>query len=188
MLTCHGFHTLQDQVQFDKTQISDTCILSLLHAGQAVYTSSHDQHIRDSTRPGKCTNMSHNFTQNIPCTTDILPKSFLSAVSSSQQAMRDSIKQLLTESSIDLHIAMSTDPSSIAVLLYSSLFIGDSTLNYVRTAVGVSNHDKAFRVLDDCRSNILSHPNPKNRLMKFIMILKDSQPTTRLVAMRIEER
>ena len=118
----------------------------------------------------------------------LLPKSFLSAVSSSQQTMRDSIKQLLTESSVDLHIAMSTDPSSIAVLLYSSLFIGDSTLNYVRTAVGVSNHDKAFRVLDDCRSNILSHPNPKDRLMKFIVILKDSQPTTRLVAMRIEEK
>ena len=101
---------------------------------------------------------------------------------------RDSIKQLLTESSVDLHIAMSTDPSSIAVLLYSSLFISDSTLNYVRTVTGVSNHDKAFSVLDDCRSNILSHSNPKDRLREFIVILKDSQPSTRLVAMRIEEK
>ena len=83
---------------------------------------------------------------------------------------------------------MSTDLSSIAVSLYSSSFIGDSTLSYVRTAMGVSNHDKSFRVLDDCRSNILSHPNPKDRLMKFIVILKVSQPTTRLVAARIEEK
>ena len=102
--------------------------------------------------------------------------------------MRHYIKQLLTESSVDLHIAMSTDPSSIAVLLYSSLFISDSTLNYVRTATGMSNHDKAFRVLDDCRSNILSHSNPKDRLREFIVKLKDSQPSTRLVAMRIEEK
>ena len=116
------------------------------------------------------------------------PNHFLSAVSSSQQMMRDAIKQLLTESSVDLHIAMSTDLSSIAALLYSSSFIGDSTLSYVRTAMGVSNHDKSFRVLDDCRSNILSHPNPKDRLMKFIVILKVSQPTTRLVAARIEEK
>ena len=54
--------------------------------------------------------------------------------------------------------------------------------------MGVSNHDKAFRVLDDCRSNILSHPKPKNRLREFIVILKDSQPTTKLVAARIEEK
>ena len=102
--------------------------------------------------------------------------------------IRDPVKQLLTESFVDLHNAMSIHPSSIAVSLYSSLFISDSTLNYVHTAVGVSNHDKAFRVLDDCRSNILSQLNPKDRLRKFIVILKDSQPTTRLVAMRIEEK
>ena len=102
--------------------------------------------------------------------------------------MQASISKLLTESYVDLHSAMGTSLSSIAAKLYSSFFISDSTMRHVHTAMGISTDERAFRVLDDCRSNILSHPDPKERLSEFIVILKDSQPATRHVATRIEEK
>ena len=83
---------------------------------------------------------------------------------------------------------MGTSLSSITAKLYSSFFISYSTKNYVHTAMGVSDNDKAYKVLDDCRSNILSYPDSKKRLSEFIVILKDSQPATRHVATRIEEK
>ena len=102
--------------------------------------------------------------------------------------MRGSIRKLLTESYVDLHSAMCTSLSSITAKLYSSFFISDDTKDHVHTAMGVSDNKKAHKVLDDCRSNILSHPDPKERLREFIVILKDSQPATRHVATRIEEK
>ena len=102
--------------------------------------------------------------------------------------MRAPINKLMTESYVDLHCAMATSLSSNAAKLYSSFFISDSTMRHVHTDTGISTDERAFQVLDDCRSNILSHPDPMERLREFIVILKDSQPTTRHIATRMEEK
>ena len=102
--------------------------------------------------------------------------------------MQGSINKLLTESYVDLQSVMGTSLSSITVKLYSSLFISDSTMRHVHTAMGISTDKKAYIVLEDCKHHILYHPDPKERLSEFIVILKDLQPTTRHIATRMEEK
>ena len=101
---------------------------------------------------------------------------------------RDIISQILRDNYDSLFRIVSIYPSGIASSLYSQLLIDEGTLNYVTSAVGVSDHDKAHKLVQKCTHSILIHQHPVGRLRKLLDILTGTQPAARPVVDRILEK
>ena len=82
---------------------------------------------------------------------------------------------------------MSFDVSVITRFLYSWQLVDESTLSYVTSAMGVSNQDKAHRLVQNCSENILMDQHPMDRLKGLLDILRNVQPAAEPVADRILE-
>ena len=82
---------------------------------------------------------------------------------------------------------MSLDPPGIASLLYSQQLVDEGTRSYVTSALGVSDQDKAHRLVQNCTQSILIH-QPVDRLRELLDILRNAQPAARPVADRIQEK
>ena len=103
-------------------------------------------------------------------------------------AAKDTIRQILTENYVCLHDILSLNPLGFAGSLYSCQFFGDSTLDYVSTAVGVSHQTKAHRLLQDSKQAILTYQHPQERLRELLDIFSNAQPAARPVVNRILEK
>ena len=69
--------------------------------------------------------------------------------------------------------------------LYSARFISDST--HRRVNENISGEDKADKLLQDCRENIITHAQPVERMRELLEILC-MEPSGRAVADKIKKQ
>ena len=80
---------------------------------------------------------------------------------------------------------MSLSTSSMARLLYSARFIGDST--HRRVTENIPEDAKADKLLQDCKENIITHAQPVERMRELLEILC-MEPSARAVADKINKQ
>lgn len=71
--------------------------------------------------------------------------------------------------------------------LYSARFIGDSTHSHVTTTPSISGNEKADKLLQDCKTHIITHADPVKRMRELLNILR-KEPSGISVADKINKQ